>query len=309
MILTVTPNPSIDRQILAAGFRLGAIHRPQRVVSLAGGKGLNVARAIKRLGGEVHACALLCGHNGRWIEEQLAQEGIPLSAAWSDGETRLCTSIVDPENAQLTEIYENGPQIDPETWERFEAAFQQALPKVEWVTFSGSLPPGAPEHGYTQLLRFAKQRDIPLLVDTHGEGLRDIIPDHPWLVKVNAQEASEILGGQITSLSQAVEAAQGLCELGARAAIVTLGAQGAAAASSGQAWRARAPQVEVLAAVGSGDALLGGVVLGMARRLSIPESLRLGVAAGAANAATLGTGMIERETVEALLDRVEILER
>jgi 1-phosphofructokinase family hexose kinase len=306
MILTVTPNPSIDREILVPGFRLGAIHRPQQVISLAGGKGLNVARTIKRLGGEVCACTLLGGHNGRWIEAQLESEGIPLFSAWGVGETRISTSIADPENHKLTEIYEGGPQIDRETWERFEAAYQSALPQAEWVTFSGSLPPGAPQDGYLRLLRRAQEMDILVLVDTHGETLHEIIPQGPWLVKVNAEEAGEILGQSITTITQAGVAARRICERGARTAIVTLGAQGAVAAHESQAWYAQAPQVEVLAAVGSGDALLGGFVLGVSRGMPMLDALRLGVAAGAANAATLGTGLVEKEIVEGLLEKIEI---
>jgi 1-phosphofructokinase family hexose kinase len=306
MILTVTPNPSIDREILVPGFRPGAIHRPQRVVSLAGGKGLNVARTIKRLGGEVSACTILGGFNGRWVEAQLESEGIPLFSAWGAGETRISTSIADPENHKLTEIYEGGPQIDRETWERFEDAYQSALPKAEWVTFSGSLPPGAPSDGYLRLLRRAQDMDIPVLVDTHGEILHEIIPQGPWLVKVNAEEAGEILGQSITTITQAGVAARRICERGVRTAIVTLGAQGAVAAHESQAWYAQAPQVEVLAAVGSGDALLGGFVLGLSRGMSMLNALRLGVAAGAANAATLGTGLVEKEIVEGLLENIEI---
>jgi 1-phosphofructokinase family hexose kinase len=308
LILTVTPNPSIDREILIPGFSLGAIHRPQRVVALAGGKGLNVSRTIKCLGGEVCACTLLCGHNGRWIEAQLVSEGIPLAAAWGDGETRISTSIADPENRTLTEIYEGGPQIDPETWMRFEAAYESALSGAGWITFSGSLPPGAPQDGYLRLLRRAKVQDIPVLVDTHGETLREIIPQQPWLVKVNAEEAGEILGGQIATLIQASAASRSLCERGAQAAIITLGDRGAVVAREGQAWYARAPKIEIMAAVGSGDALLGGFVLGISRGMPMLDALRLGVAAGAANAATLGTGVVEKEIVEGLREQVEIQE-
>jgi 1-phosphofructokinase len=96
MILTGKPNPSIDKAIPVPGFRLGDIHRPERVVAVAGGKGLNVSRTIKRLGSEGRACVLLAGHNRRWIEERLAGEGIPASIAWAERETCTCNSIIDP---------------------------------------------------------------------------------------------------------------------------------------------------------------------------------------------------------------------
>jgi len=306
MILTVTPNPSIDKAILVPGYRLGGIHRPERVVAVAGGKGLNVSRTIKQLGGEVRACVLLAGHNGHWIEEQLAGEEIPASIAWAEGETRSCYSVIDPLNRQLTEVYEKGPTIDLATWRKFESVFEASLVGANWVALSGSLPPGAPQDSYARLHQLAHAQGVPVLVDTHGDPLRQVLNLNPWLIKLNAAEAGELLGEEIDSLAKAVAALQKLRQIGASSAVITLGVEGAVAVDAAGVWVASPPPVEALAPVGSGDAFFGGLILGIARGISFPDALRLGTAAGAANTQTLGTGLVEKSLVIALVEKVQV---
>ena len=306
MIVAVAPNPSIDKALLIPGFRLGAIHRPERLVAVAGGKGLNVARTIHRLGGGVRACALLAGHAGRWIADQLQQEGIPVEIAWAEGETRTSFSVVDPGSGQLTEVYEASPVIDPSTWRRFERGVEHCLDEARWATFSGRLPEGAPLDGYAQLLRLAGEYGVRAFLDTSGDGLSLALEETPWLVKLNAAEASEFLDGAVDSPGSAIAAAHALCNMGAKSAIVTLGAQGAVAVSHSGAWIAASPRIPALAPVGSGDAFLGGLVIGLSRGMDLAGSLPLAVAAGAANALTLGTGVLERSQVFDLVSQVQV---
>jgi 1-phosphofructokinase family hexose kinase len=307
MIVVVAPNPSIDKALLIPGFRLGVIHRPERLVAVAGGKGLNVARAIHRLGGGVRACALLAGHSGRWIADQLWQEGIPVEIAWANGETRTSFSIVDPGSGQLTEVYEAGPPIDLPAWQRFEHAFELSLDEVRWATVSGSLPDGAPLDGYARLLRLAGEYGARTLVDARGEVLRSALEETPWLIKLNAAEAGEFLGQPVNSAQSAIAAAHALCQSGAGSTIITLGAEGAVAVNPSGAWYATPPAIAALAPVGSGDAFLGGLVLGLSRGLNLVEALRLAVAAGAANTLTLGTSLLERQQVDHLMGQVQVI--
>lgn len=309
MILAVTPNPSIDRALVIPEFSLGQIHRPQQVLPLAGGKGLNVARAIHRLGGQVKACVLLAGHNGRWIAEQLEGEGIDYLAAWSDGETRLSTSIIDPTRPGLTEIYERGEPINQESWMAFEHVFCEALPTADWATFSGSLPPGAPLDALARMLAFSAKADVHCAVDARGEYLFAALAARPDIVKVNASEAAEFTGSLPATLDEALNAALMLQRAGAVAAIVTLGSLGAAAAGQGGCWVAHAPQVETIAPVGSGDSFLGGLVLAISRNTPMPQAIKLAIAAGAANAQTIGVAMIEASTVAQLAGQVILEER
>lgn len=307
MIIAVAPNPSIDKALLIPGFRLGVIHRPEELVAVAGGKGLNVARTVHRLGGGVRACALLAGHSGRWIADQLRLESIPSEIAWVDGETRTCFSIVDPVSGQLTEVYEDGPQIDLPAWQRFERVFMHGLDEARWATISGSLPHGAPTDGYARLLRLAAEYGLRTLVDARGETLHTALEESPWLVKLNAAEAGEFQGQPIDSTQSAIAAAHAFCQSGAESAVITLGAGGAVVVNASAAWIATSPAIAALAPVGSGDAFLGGLVLGLSRGMDLAGALRQAVAAGAANALTLGAGRIERSQVDNLIGQVQII--
>ena len=308
MIVAVAPNPSIDKALLIPSFRLGAIHRPEQLVAVAGGKGLNVARTIHCLGGEVRACVLLAGHSGRWIADQLRLQGIPVEIAWADGETRTCFSVVDPQSGQLTDVYEAGPHIDLPAWQRFEHAFEHSLDQARWATFSGYLPDGAPLDGYAHLLRLAGEYGVRTLLDTRGEVLRLALEETPWLVKVNAAEAGEFLGGQVDSPRSAIAAAHAFVQGGAESAIITLGAEGAVAVDPSGVWVAASPPIAALAPVGSGDAFLGGLVLELSRGMGLPGALRLALAAGAANALTLGPGVFESAQVHVLMEQVQVRE-
>jgi fructose-1-phosphate kinase PfkB-like protein len=155
-IVTITPNPAIDRSLIIPNYTIGSIHRPLEEIDLAGGKGLNVARTIKRLGGKVRACILLSGYNGQRIEHLLKEEDIPTEIVWGDGETRTCISVIDTKNNKLTEIYPAGPKITDEIWDTFETTVKKILKKDKWVTISGSLPSGAPPDSYSRLLNITK---------------------------------------------------------------------------------------------------------------------------------------------------------
>jgi 1-phosphofructokinase family hexose kinase len=306
VILAIAPTPSIDRAVVIPGFRLGTIHRPQQVLSLAGGKGLNVARAIRRLGGEVKACLLLAGHNGHWIAEQLESEGIGYAAAWAEGETRISTSIIDPNAEALTEIYERSEPVNSQAWADFERTLHDAGKGASWATFSGSLPPGAPNDGMARLIKIMQVSGIPCIVDARDEYLRDALRMAPEIVKVNAEEAAVAAGQGVESLDSALQAAQSLRRLGAQTVIITLGKLGAIAASLDGSWIGESPAIQALAPVGSGDAFSGGLALALGRGDALPEAFRLAIAAGAANTLTVGPAMIDARTVAELARQVKI---
>lgn len=309
VILAVAPSPSIDRAIVIPGYRLGEIHRPQQVLALAGGKGLNVARAVQRLGGAVQVCTLLAGHNGRWIADQLAQEGIPFRAAWYPGETRLSTSIIDPKQpGELTEIYEYGDPVTPQAWLEFENLLADSLEGVSWAAISGSLPLNAPGEGMQRMLDILAEKGTLCAVDGRGTYLRAALEGQPALIKVNAVEAGEVFGRQVKEPYPAVALARDLLRSKQCRVVITLGAAGAVAVDRTGAWIGRLPPLSALAPVGSGDAFLGAFLLALTQGAELDQALRWGVAAGAANSMSVGVAMIERLQVEQLTEQV-ILER
>jgi 1-phosphofructokinase family hexose kinase len=306
-ILTVTPNPAIDKTAVIPNFRLGEIHRPQSMLALPGGKGLNVARSLRRLGGECHVALLLGRYGGDWMLERLAQEGIHARAAWHLGEQRACLSVVDPVANSLTEIYENSASVPAESWQEFEALVAVMAQQAGWVALCGSLPEGAPAGGMARLVEACRAAPAAqLVVDTGGKNLAPLLAAGPWLVKVNRHEAGELLGDVPCSLSEGVAACRAIQQRGAQSVVITFGSQGVAGVDvSGSEFCWIPPEVPAVSAVGSGDALLAGMLIGLGRGESLGQAARLGTAAGAANALSIGAGCFSRDEVERLFWRVK----
>ena len=291
MILCVAANPSIDRLFAVERLTPGEIHRPAEFAQVPGGKGLNVARSAAALGGDVTAAALLGGHAGRWIAEQLEAEGVPLRATWSDVETRSSLSVAGAIEG-LTEFYEHGHPVTPGEWEAFDELVRALMPAAAWTTLSGSLPVGAPAGGYARLIGSGR-----VALDAVAPG----IEAGPAIVKLNAAEAAHA-----TALDDARAAAKELQRRSGGAAIVTRGEQGAVLVS---------PEGDVLEGrtatagpypVGSGDAFLAGLVVALDRGGGWPEAFRAALGAGAANAELPGAGRLDRGRAEELAGQAEV---
>lgn len=299
MIVCVAPNPSIDKLFEVERLEPGGIHRPTAFVQVAGGKGLNVARAASALGAHVHVVALLGGHAGRWIADQLAARRIPLTAVWCASETRSCLSVADAETASLTEFYEEGPTVSDAEWSGFVDAVSALAASASWTTVSGSLPPGAHESGYEQLVTGTN-----VAVDS-----RELGDARPALVKVNAAEAALLTGLATDTLTGAAQAAYAIRErVGGDegAAVVTLGRQGAIlAAPDGGSWRGSLDAAGPYP-VGSGDAFLAGLVTALDTGETWSDALRDALGAGAANAEVPGAGRLDRDRAAQLARRARV---
>lgn len=309
MIAALAPNPSIDRFFLVADqVRVGAIHRPAELVATAGGKGLNVARAASTLGGDVRAIALLAGHAGRWIADELLDNAIRADVVWTTGETRTSLSAADPESGRPTEFYERGETTDPAAWERF-AERVSAVSGARWAAISGSLPPGIPASASGDLVERARETGARVVVDQSGAVLTAAIAAAPDLVKVNASEAQGLTGQQepraaALALHEQLVGRRDALGLGAPATIVTAGEEGAYLVDAdGAVWRGsldvRGPFPN-----GSGDSFLGGLLAALdADGDGEPrwrEALPLALAAGVANAERAGAGKLDPRRARAL---------
>jgi 1-phosphofructokinase family hexose kinase len=277
VIAFVAASPSIDRLHVVDALRPGEIHRPERVVAVAGGKALNAARAAHALGADVHAIALLGGHSGRWVADALEEEGVTCDAVAGPGETRICVSVSD--GGDLTEFYEPGPELRPEHWSALEAAAAEVAARASWVGVAGSLPPGAPADGPARLLRVARGAGARVALDVSGEALRLGLEAGPDFVKINAHEASAL------GIRSAEELRRGA------AAAITHGAEGMELATADGVFRAAPPRLGSYP-VGSGDAALGGFLAALDAGASWPEALERAVEAGAANAQVPGAGRL-----------------
>jgi len=300
MIACVAPSPSIDRLFEVDRLRTSEIHRPTGFVRVAGGKGLNAARAAAALGADVAAVALLGGWSGRWIADELERIGIPLVASPCTGETRSCLSVADRESGSLTEFYEESPAVTPEEWEGFVRVAHDAAGSADWTTISGSLPPGAPADGYERLSAAGGN----VAVDTTALG-----EARPALVKVNATEASVLTGLPVRGTDDAVEAAHLLQKrIGGdgHAAAVTSGRDGAVLVTAdGGALRGSLTGAGRYP-VGSGDAFLAGLITALAAGGDWADALAAALGAAAANAETPGAGLLDADRARALAGQVVV---
>jgi 1-phosphofructokinase family hexose kinase len=306
VILTVTLNAAVDKTYTVENFTIDRVHRPSSWRIVAGGKGINVARVYQELGGEVVATGFIGGHNGEFIQEGLRAEHIKSDFVRTAGESRVCIAILDPVRKTQTELNEVGPEITEDEIDRLKLKFESLVPGMQYVVLSGSAPPGVPVTIYYDLIQIATRYNVPSVLDTSGDHLVHGLKAKPFMVKPNVHELSAVVGRQLETVEEVVTAACELNGQGIRIVVVTLGRDGAVAVTSDGIWRARPPEIPFVSAVGSGDALAAAFVYVLASAGSVPEALRLGVAAGAANAMTFGAGFCKREDILRLADGVEV---
>jgi 1-phosphofructokinase family hexose kinase len=306
-VLCVAPAPAIDRFLVVERLALGEIHRPLEVISVPGGKGLNVARAAAHLGISVTALAMTGGHAGRWISERLHDEEIELISVATSRETRTCISILSRQGAELTELYPAAEHVSRSEWLDFERAFESALGRgFDIVTISGSIPSGGPANGVARLVERAHRHNVDAIVDTHGSTLAACLPAGPAFVKVNASEAAEVVGGKLSGQHNVAAAAATLRERGARAAIITRGREGAIAVSAQQTLVVGPPPRLGPYSVGSGDAFTAGLAVALADGRDIEAALRLATGAAAANALAPGPGVLDGSLAQQLSPEVTV---
>jgi 1-phosphofructokinase family hexose kinase len=295
VIVCTAANPSIDRLFEVERLRPGEVHRPALHAQVAGGKGLNAARAAATLGGEVRVVAFLAGHAGRWLEHELGREGITVESIWVDGESRSSLSVADQAGAGLTEFYEDGVAITADAWVRFAAHTSALSRSAAWVTISGSLPPGAPAEGYAGL-------ELACAVAADTVETRPAAAD---LVKLNADEAARLTGVQTGTAEGALAAARTL-RGGEGAGAVTRGPAGAVLVTPDGAALTGTLDAHGRYPVGSGDSFLAGLVVARAAGAGWDDALRLALGAAAANAAVPGAARFARADAERLAGRAVV---
>lgn len=295
MILCITPNPALDRTLMVSKLQPGEVHRVSESVVAAGGKGLNVARAIRILGGAPLCVGFLGGHSGRLLAELAEREGLLGTWTWIPGETRTCVIVVD--EAGATVINETGPEVTAEDWKYLHTAVM-ATP-AEVVCLSGSLPPGSPLDSFVALTQALRSVGKTVWVDISGLALKSVTR-LGINIKVNGDEAGVALGMEVSTVDAALTAAHQMHNQGADSVAITLGSLGAVMVTAAGEWCVPAPSLKTVSTVGSGDSFLAGLVVGLTAGQPAHDALRWAVAAGAANAISAGGGHFTRTEFEAV---------
>jgi tagatose 6-phosphate kinase len=306
MILCLNLNAAIDKTVVVSSFEINKIHRPQSMIALAGGKGCNVARALKTLGDVPVVSGWVGGFAGQFIEKELHREGIQTDFVYTDAESRTCTSILDPEQQTLTEIYELGELIPSAKVEELLTHIRAIIGNYRAVTLSGSLPPGVPADFYARVIEIAREANVLTFLDSSGEALRKGATAAPFLIKPNETEARSLLGIEAEDPMDFAQAAVEISRTYKANVLLSMGASGAVAAKGQEVFIVKSPTVEAKSAVGSGDCMLAGLVYGFLHGLSFEEAITSGVAAGSANTLTIGAGQFKIEDYEKLRGQVQI---
>jgi len=309
MIITVTLNAAIDKTLEVPNFRLGRRHRSVEQRTLAGGKGVNVARAIKRLGQPVVATGFAGGPSGTRIVEQLTEESIINDMVRIREESRTNTAVLDPTNGEQTEVNEPGPLVSAQEVELFCDKLLYLARGAQICVFAGSLPRGVEPDLYAGLIRDLRKLGVTTVLDTDGEPLRQAVRAEPTIVSPNVLEAEELVGHEFNDDEDRTIAVREMVELGAREAIMTTsdGCFAHVLEDGGDAlYRVRAEPLEPHSAIGSGDAFLAGYVAARYTGSLPAECLRFAVACGAESTQHLGAGLLDPREVERLAEDVEV---
>jgi 1-phosphofructokinase family hexose kinase len=306
VIVTVTPNPVLDRTLTVPRIVFNEVMRATSSRLDWGGKGFNVSRALQALGVESVAMGFVGGATGQMLERGLRDLGIATDFVHIAGETRTNIVVTDVGAGQYLKVNEAGPTVQAQELAAFFGhARERVRPGSIWV-LSGSLPPGVPPDFYAQLIALVQARGAKALLDSSGEPLRLGCAAGPYLVKPNAVEAEEVTGWEVSSDAGALGAAEFFLHQGVGLVALSLGAEGLLLASKQQTVWARPPCVRARNPVGAGDALLAGIAWALERGLPLEEVAHWGVAAGTAAAVHEGVSVGTRTEVEALYQRVRI---
>jgi len=311
VIVTVTLNAALDRTLTVPNFQRGQRHRASQGLMLAGGKGINIARALKLLGAPVVATGLVGGRTGLRIVEELTGEAILNDFVRIDDESRTSTAVVDPTAPTYTEINEWGPAVRPEELEMLLEKLAYLAQGAEAVVFAGSLPRDVDDAFYEEAIRQVNRERIRTILDSEGQPLRLGVESEPYLVSPNQNEAEGLVGQEFNEDEDFILGLEAIAERGARNVLITQESGCFALLREDRAshrYRVRAPSIEPVSAVGSGDVLLAAFLAAHLRGEQAEDALRAAVATGTASTLEVGAGRFNQREADRLASAVEVSE-
>ncbi|GHF92320.1 sugar kinase [Kitasatospora xanthocidica] len=299
MILTVTLNAALDVTYRLDRLRPHASNRVRETAARAGGKGVNVSRVLHTLGHDTVVTGLVGGPTGAALRAELAGAGIADRLVPIAGESRRTVAVVDEEQGDTTVLLEPGPVVTAAEWALFLDRYDELVTRAEAVVLSGSLPGGIPTDAYAVLIRLARARRVPALLDADGEALRAALAEAPAVVKPNAHELAAVSGTDDPRAG-----AETLRAAGARAVVASLGPAGLIACTPQGSWAARPPEAIAGNPTGAGDAAVAALALGLVAGTPWPERLTRAVALSAAAVAAPLAGDFDPAVHRRLLGHV-----
>lgn len=308
MIASITLNPSLDVVITVHGLAVDETNRWTNLRLYAGGKGVDVSRAVHEMGGRTIAFGFIGGPAGRQVEILLDEEGVPYMFTPIKQETRTNFIITDTKVSTQTRIDAPGPRISKREFERFHRRMVAIHPKPSLMVAGGSIPPSLPVDLYYDIITEVSEYGLRCILDAEGQWLNEGLKSKPYLVKPNVREAEILLRKELPTEEAVIGAAMDLLEMDVEIAVISTGKNGLIAATKGKVVKAVPPEVRVRSAVGAGDCAVAGLALKLERGEPLREACRLAVAMGTAAVLTPGTELCHLADVERLLPQIQISE-
>ncbi|WP_439022124.1 tagatose-6-phosphate kinase [Bacillus thuringiensis] len=308
MILVVTMNPSVDISYPIQDFKLDDVNRVENVRKTAGGKGLNVARVVKQMGEDVLATGVIGGTIGDYIIQELTKSDIRNHFYKINQESRNCIAILH--EGKQTEILESGPSLSAKEGDAFLETYRELLSEVSIVTISGSLPKGLESGFYRQMVEIGREKGIPVIVDTSGEPLRQILNHHvkPFAIKPNISELFQLFGMEVEeSVSSLKQLLNNKLFHGIEWIVVSMGAAGSFLKHGADYYRVTIPAIKVMNPVGSGDATVAGLAVALKRKQAVSDILKTAMTTGMLNTMEEVTGYIDPEKFGQFFEMVEVI--
>ncbi len=304
MIYTLTLNPAIDKTAEIADFTLGSVNRITSLRIDVGGKGINVSKVIKTLGGKSVAMGIVGGSGGDMICNYLEEQGIEFDFIKTDYETRVNFKIIDTDNKVNTDINESGNPISAEDVDEVFRKLDARIKPNDIVVIAGSVPKGAPFNIYAKLVRLCNAHEALAILDADGVLLCEGIKSKPFLIKPNIDELRRMSKKELTSVCDIATYAKSIVDSGIPNVVVSLGGDGALFCSKDGIYHAHGLKVAVRSTVGAGDSMVAAICYALENGYSISQTMTLAVATSAANVTCSGTQSADYSLIESLMKRV-----
>lgn len=304
-IITLTLNPALDKTISVAQLVPEKKLRSSFSQVEPGGGGINVSRALHKLGGSSEAVYLSGGYTGKHFEALLINEGIVSVALPIRGDTRENFVVVDDSANKQYRFGMEGPEVAEPEWQQ-ALQYISEQPEIAYIVASGSLPPGVPSNVFAQLAVIAKQKNARLIVDTSGAALKDAVDEGLFLIKPNLEELGSLSGKEKLAKEEIVAAARSIIQSGGcEVMVVSMGKDGAMLITKDTQLEVKPPNVTVHSTVGAGDSMVGGMLMALSNEWSLEDVLYYGIAAGTAATMNHGTELCKKEDTERLFAKMK----
>ncbi|MBD3353314.1 MAG: hexose kinase [Candidatus Lokiarchaeota archaeon] len=318
MIHCVLLNPTVDRILRIAGFKLASTYKVNKIHEFPVGKAISVALTLKELQQDVNVIALIGQKEITSYERFLRRKKIAHTLIPIDGDTRSNITILDDKKKMTTHLRLPGFRVNQFHLKKIENILVNKVKENDFVVFSGSFPDGVPADYHFRVHELLKNKNIKFIVDTSGRPLELLLNVNPFIIKANLEEMSVILNKELTEaqelenrptdedLQQLLEMCSNLNNIAARFNVLTLGDYGALLFTDQERYYGFLDIEDATYTVGCGDSFLGGLIAGLNQNKSLPDILRLAVACGGANTQELGAGLLKKSDVDKYLELVEL---